>query len=158
MNRQNGTLLSWRHRIQQRGFANLINSSLLDAEDEDGDGFYEVHCNTMDGIWGGLRNFLHPFRGIHKKCLYLYVALFEWGHNLRWFDFDFLRRILFPHSTYLTRVRDNLKQALREGLRSKPSLKAQKSKSLAKQGFYSFGLLKFTSLSRTDVIYLDERT
>jgi hypothetical protein len=30
-----------------------------------------------------------------------------------------------------------LKQALREGLLRKPSLKAQKSKSLAKQGFYS---------------------
>ncbi|MFN9996535.1 MAG: hypothetical protein ACK54G_12210 [Pseudanabaena sp.] len=24
--------------------------------------------------------------GNHKKYLYLYVALFDWGHNLRWFD------------------------------------------------------------------------
>jgi hypothetical protein len=29
-----GTLLSWRHRIQRRGFAHLINSSLPDAEAE----------------------------------------------------------------------------------------------------------------------------
>ncbi len=46
------------------------------ARDDDGDGFYEVHCNTMEGIWVGLRNFLRPFRGIHKKYLYLYVAIF----------------------------------------------------------------------------------
>lgn len=70
------------------------------ARDDDGDGFYEVHCNTMEGIWVGLRNFLRPFRGIHKKYLYLYVAMFEWSHNLRWIDFDFLRRLLFPTSTY----------------------------------------------------------
>ncbi|WP_434687702.1 transposase [Pseudanabaena minima] len=29
-----GTLLSWRHRIQRRGFAHLINSSLPDEEAE----------------------------------------------------------------------------------------------------------------------------
>jgi transposase-like protein len=70
------------------------------ARDDDGDGFCEVHCNTMEGIWVGLRNFLRPFRGIHKKYLYLYVAMFEWSYNLRWIDFDFLRRLLFPLSTY----------------------------------------------------------
>ena len=70
------------------------------ARDDDGDGFCEVHCNTMEGIWVGLRNFLRPFRGIHKKYLYLYVAMFEWAYNLRWIDFDFLRRLLFPPSTY----------------------------------------------------------
>jgi hypothetical protein len=32
--------------------------------------------------------------------LYLYVAMFEWSYNLRWIDFDFLRRLLFPPSTY----------------------------------------------------------
>jgi transposase-like protein len=70
------------------------------ARDDDQDGFCEVHCNTMEGIWVGLRNFLRPFRGIHKKYLYLYVAMFEWSYNLRWIDFDFLRRLLFPPSTY----------------------------------------------------------
>ena len=71
------------------------------ARDDDQDGFCEVHCNTMEGFWVGLRNFLRPFRGIHKKYLYLYVAMFEWAYNLRWIDFDFLRRLLFPPSTYL---------------------------------------------------------
>jgi hypothetical protein len=26
--------------------------------------------------------------------------MFEWSYNLRWIDFDFLRRLLFPPSTY----------------------------------------------------------
>ena len=47
------------------------------------------------------------------------------------------------------RVRDKLKRALGEGLLRKPSLKDQK-KSLAMQGF-SFGLIKFASLPRSDV-------
>ena len=73
------------------------------ARDADGDGFCEVHGNTMEGIWVGLRNFLRPFRGIHKQYLHLYVGMFEWSYNLRWIDFDFLRRLLFPPSTYLPR-------------------------------------------------------
>jgi hypothetical protein len=39
------------------------------ARDDDGDGFCEAHCNTQEGIWTGLRNFLRPFRGVHKKYL-----------------------------------------------------------------------------------------
>jgi transposase-like protein len=37
----------------------------------------------MEDIWTGLRNFLHPFRGVHKKYLAIYVAMFEWAHNLK---------------------------------------------------------------------------
>lgn len=48
----------------------VCNSQREYARDEDQDGFCEVHCNTMEGIWVGLRNFLRPFRGIHKKYLY----------------------------------------------------------------------------------------
>ena len=73
------------------------------ARDADGDGFCEVHGNTMEGIWVGLRNFLRPFRGIHKKYLHLYVGIFEWSYNLRWIDFDFLRRLLMAPSTYFPR-------------------------------------------------------
>jgi len=53
------------------------------ARDDDGDGKCEVHCNTMEGIWTGVRNFLRPFRGVHKKYLAQYVAIFEWAHNLK---------------------------------------------------------------------------
>jgi transposase-like protein len=38
------------------------------AIDADGDGVREVHCNTMEGTWTGLRNFLRPFRGVSKWC------------------------------------------------------------------------------------------
>ena len=33
------------------------------AIDRDGDGRREVHCNTLEGLWTGVRNFLRPFRG-----------------------------------------------------------------------------------------------
>ena len=34
------------------------------ARDDDGDGIREVHSNTIEGLWTGLRNHLRPFRGI----------------------------------------------------------------------------------------------
>ena len=34
------------------------------ARDEDGDGFCEVHVNTMEGVWSLLRSWLRPHRGI----------------------------------------------------------------------------------------------
>lgn len=71
------------------------------ARDDDGDGFCEVHCNTMEGIWTGLRNFLRPFRGVHKKYLAAYVAMFEWAHNLKRVTADFLRTLGLPDFTYL---------------------------------------------------------
>src|SRR5580693_7398358 len=37
------------------------------ARDDDGDGVREVHCNGLEGIWTGLRNFLRTFRGVAKK-------------------------------------------------------------------------------------------
>ena len=40
------------------------------ARDDDGDGIREVHNNTQEGLWTGLRNFLRPFRGVNKKDLY----------------------------------------------------------------------------------------
>ena len=53
------------------------------ARDDDGDGVREVHCNTMEGIWTGLRNFIRAFRGVSKIYLQGYVAIFEWGHHLK---------------------------------------------------------------------------
>ena len=32
-------------------------------ETQTGDGLYEVHTNTIEGVWTTLRNFLRPFRG-----------------------------------------------------------------------------------------------
>lgn len=47
------------------------------ARDDDGDGIREVHTNTTEGMWTGLRNFLRPFRGVHKRYLCGYVAVHE---------------------------------------------------------------------------------
>ena len=64
------------------------------AIDADGDGVREVHCNTMEGIWTGARNFLRPFRGVSKWCASQYVAMFEWGHNIKEATDEFLRVML----------------------------------------------------------------
>ena len=37
------------------------------ARDDDGDGVREVHINTAEGMWTSARNFLRPFRGVHKE-------------------------------------------------------------------------------------------
>lgn len=71
------------------------------ARDDDGDGVREVHCNTLEGLWTGLRNFLRPFRGVHKKKLKFYVAMFEWAHNLKRVTADFLRTLMKPDFTFL---------------------------------------------------------
>lgn len=69
------------------------------ARDDDGDGVREVHCNTMEGIWTGLRNFLRPFRGVHKKFLATYVAMFQWAYNLKRVTAKFLRALMIPNFT-----------------------------------------------------------
>jgi transposase len=70
------------------------------ARDEDGDGQAEVHCNTIEGIWTGLRNFLRRFRGVHKDYLAQYVAVFEWEHNLKSVTREYLRMLVDPGYTF----------------------------------------------------------
>ncbi len=53
------------------------------ARDEDGDGFHEVHVNTMEGLWSLLRSWLRPHRGISQENLPLYLGFFECVHNVR---------------------------------------------------------------------------
>jgi len=53
------------------------------ARDEDGDGFHEVHVNTMEGCWSLLRSWLRPHRGVSQAKLPLYVGFFEFVHNAR---------------------------------------------------------------------------
>lgn len=79
-----------------RGHATVCHSHHEWARDDDGDGFREVHCNTMEGVWTGLRNFLRPFRGMHKKYLALYVAMFEWEYNLKRVTPKFMRMLMIP--------------------------------------------------------------
>ena len=53
------------------------------ARDEDGDGFHEVHVNTIEGFWSLLRSWLRPHRGISQEKLPLYLAFFQFAHNAR---------------------------------------------------------------------------
>jgi transposase len=53
------------------------------ARDEDGDGFHEVHVNTMEGFWSLLRSWLRPHRGISQEKLPLYLGFFQFVHNTR---------------------------------------------------------------------------
>lgn len=53
------------------------------ARDEDGDGFHEVHINTLEGFWSWLRSWLRPHRGISQEKLPLYLGFFECVYNVR---------------------------------------------------------------------------
>jgi transposase-like protein len=53
------------------------------ARDEDGDGFHEVHVNTLEGFWSLLRSWLRPHRGISQERLPCYLSFFEFIHNIR---------------------------------------------------------------------------
>ena len=49
----------------------------------DGDGFCEVHVNTIEGFWSLLRSWLRPHWGISQDKLPLYLGFFQFVHNAR---------------------------------------------------------------------------
>ena len=53
------------------------------ARDEDGDGFCEVHVNTIEGFWSLLRSWLRPHRGLSQDKLPDYLGFFQFVHNAR---------------------------------------------------------------------------
>lgn len=72
-------------RLTQWGYVHQsVNHSQGEyARDDDGDGFHEVHVNTLEGFWSLLRSWLRPHRGISQEKLPLYLGFFEWVHNVR---------------------------------------------------------------------------
>jgi len=72
-------------RLEEWGYQHKsVNHSAGEyARDEDGDGFHEVHVNTMEGFWSLLRSWLRPHRGISQEKLPLYLGFFEFIHNIR---------------------------------------------------------------------------
>jgi transposase len=76
------------------GHATVCHAEREWARDDDGDGVREVHDNTLEGLWTGLRNFLRPFRGVNKVYLHQYVAMFAWGYNVKRATLEFLRALL----------------------------------------------------------------
>jgi transposase len=53
------------------------------TRDEDGDGFHEVHVNTIEGVWSLLRFWLRPHREVSQEKLPLYLGFFEYVYNVR---------------------------------------------------------------------------
>jgi transposase len=70
------------------------------ARDDDGDGIREVHTNTIEGMWAGLRHFLRPFRGVSKHFLSGYVAIHEFRVNHKRITVDFIASLVHSHSFY----------------------------------------------------------
>ena len=73
------------NRLEEWGYGHksVCHSASEYARDEDGDGFCEVHVNTMEGFWSLLRSWLRPHRGISQEKLPLYLGFFEFVHNAR---------------------------------------------------------------------------
>lgn len=72
-------------RLEQWGYQHktVNHGSGEYARDEDGDGFHEVHVNTMEGFWSLLRSWLRPHRGISQDKLPIYLGFFEFIHNTK---------------------------------------------------------------------------
>jgi transposase-like protein len=70
------------------------------ARDDNDDDVFEVHTNSVEGMWTGLRNFLRPFRGISKHFLSGYVAVHEFNINLKRISPDFISALVAVHSFY----------------------------------------------------------
>lgn len=58
------------------------------ALDYDGDGINEAHCNTVEGLWSLLRQYLRQFRGVRKDKLKYYVNFFEYSYNANKLDYS----------------------------------------------------------------------
>ncbi len=72
-------------RLPEWGYAHrtVCHSRGEYARDEDGDGFHEVHVNTVEGFWSLLRSWLRPHRGISQEALPLYLGFFQFVHNAK---------------------------------------------------------------------------
>jgi transposase-like protein len=70
------------------------------ARDDDGDGIREVHINSTEGMWTDVRNYLRPFKGVHKVYLSGYVAMAEFRRNLKRISPEFIALLVASHTDY----------------------------------------------------------
>ena len=89
---------SYNHVI--RSHATVAHGAGEWARDDDGDGIREVHCNTTEGLWTDVRNFLRPFKGVHKKYLAGYIAICEFRRNVKRVSPHFISSLVAFHSFY----------------------------------------------------------
>lgn len=86
-----------RVRKSGRRHSTVCHSKKEFARDDDGDGINEVHCNSCEGLWTGVRNFIRPFRGVHKKYLAQYIAIFENNFNFKKQFIQVIRAMIIPN-------------------------------------------------------------
>lgn len=89
-------LPSYNHIIRKH--ATVSHGTHEYARDDNGDGVREVHCNTAEGLWTDVRNFLRPFKGVHKKYLAGYVAICEFRRNLKRISPAFIAALVTFHT------------------------------------------------------------
>jgi len=68
------------------------------ARDDDRDGIREVHVNSNEGGWTSMRNFLRPYRGVHKAYLTGYAAIHELAVNYKRISPDLVSKLVRSHS------------------------------------------------------------
>ena len=85
------------HQLK-RAHTNVCHAIKEWARDDDGDGIREVHTNTDEGMWTGVRTFLRPFRGVHKRYLSGYISMCEFGINLKRISLAFLSAFVRVHT------------------------------------------------------------
>jgi CRISPR/Cas system-associated protein Csm6 len=75
------------------------------AKDADGDVMSEVHCDSCEGAGAGLRTYLRVFRGVHKKYLARYVAVYQVMTNAKQVSGEIIRNMccrLIPSQSEVT--------------------------------------------------------
>ena len=89
--------LGYNHII--RPHATVCHAEREWARDDDGDGIREVHVNTVEGMWTDVRNFLRPFKGVHKRLLSGYVAMAEFRRNHKRISPDLIAVLVVQHTS-----------------------------------------------------------
>jgi transposase-like protein len=88
----------WRgYQGLRRCHATVWHSQKEWARDDDGDGIREVHANTLEGLGTAVRNFLRPFRGVHKKHRKYYLAICEHRINRKRISPAFIAGLVVAH-------------------------------------------------------------
>jgi len=60
----------------------------------------EVHTNTPEGMWSGLRTFMRVFRGVSKHFSSGYVAIQEFRVNLKRVTVAFISSLVCAYFFY----------------------------------------------------------
>lgn len=70
------------------------------VRDQNESGDHQIHTNTIEGIWTGLRIMLDRFRGVSKHHLSGYVAIYGCSVNNSDMSISLIRDIVHLHTTF----------------------------------------------------------